>query len=71
MGRQDALARELGVSPPAGVLGALSDAELQALVDVIHSARRRQSAATRAAGDRALNNLPWIVRGPVKKIIGA
>lgn len=71
MGREGALAEELDASPPPGVLDALSDEELRALTDVIHAARRRQSAAVKAAGDKALSNLPWLVRGPVKKIIGA
>jgi hypothetical protein len=66
-----ALAKELGAKPPGTVLDALSEAELRELADAIHAARRRQSAALKAAGDRALNNLPWVVRGPVKRIVGA
>jgi len=65
-----ALARELGATPPAGVLDALDDAELQVLTDAIHAARRRQAAMLRAAGDAALGHLPWIVRGAVKRVVG-
>jgi hypothetical protein len=71
MGRKGALAQELGASPPAGVLHALSEDELQVLADAIHAARRRQSAAVKAAGEQALSNLPWLIRGPAKKIVGA
>jgi hypothetical protein len=72
MGNQGsgALARELRATPPAGVVDALEDDELEALSDSIRSARRRQSAALRAAGDKALGNLPWLVRGPVRRIVG-
>ncbi len=71
MGGEGALAEELDASPPPGVLEALTDEELSALADTLHAARRRQSAAVKAAGDQALSNLPWLVRGPVKKIVAA
>jgi hypothetical protein len=66
-----ALARELQARPPAGVLDTLDDAELRALTEMIHAARRRQSAALRAAGDEALGHLPRLVRGAIKRVAGA
>jgi hypothetical protein len=65
----NALAEELKAAPPAGLVAALEDAELHALTDAINDARKRQSAALRAAGDQALDRLPRLVRGPVKKIV--
>jgi hypothetical protein len=67
----NALAEELRAAPPAGLIAALEDAELRALTDAIRDARQRQSAALRAAGDQALDRLPRLIRGPVKKIVGA
>lgn len=69
--RNTALGKELGASPPAAVLETLDADELRALTEAIHAARRQQSVALKAAGDKALGNLPWLVRGPVKKIVGA
>jgi hypothetical protein len=65
------LREELGAAPPEGLTTTLSDAELRALADTIHDARRRQSAALRAAGDQALDRLPMLVRVAVRKLIGA
>ena len=66
-----ALAGELCQKPPAGLRKALEREELDDLADAIRAQRRRQTAALRAAGDQALGNLPWVVRGPVKRIVGA
>jgi len=66
-----ALARELRQTPPAGLLKALKEDELDHLAQAIHAQRRRQTAALKAAGDEVLNNLPRLVRGAVKRIVGA
>jgi len=66
-----ALASELRQSPPAGLLKALDEAELGNLTEAIRQQRHRQTAAVRAAGDQALANLPRLVRGPVRRIVGA
>ena len=66
-----ALRDELGAPPPAGIVAGLSDTELRTLAEAIHSARSRQSAALREAGDQALDRLPMLVRVAVRKLIGA
>jgi hypothetical protein len=73
MGRDgaNALRDVLGADPPAGLVSCLKDAEVAELTETIKDARRRQSQALAAAGDRALGSLPAIVRGPVKRVVGA
>ncbi len=65
-----ALEAQLGGSAPAGVR-ALSETELNDLAEAVQSARRRQTASLAEAGDRALNRIPRLLRGPVRKIVGA
>jgi hypothetical protein len=67
---RQALEAQLGSSVPRGVR-ALSEAELKDLAQAVESARRRQTASLIEAGDRALNRIPRLLRGPVKKIVGA
>ena len=64
-----ALEAQLGSSVPRGVR-ALSETELNDLAEAVQSARRRQTASLAEAGDRALNRIPRLLRGPVKKIVG-
>lgn len=64
------LATELGSAPPAEVAG-LDSAALEALAAALREARRRQSAELAAASEEALGRLPWIVRGVVRRIVGA
>jgi hypothetical protein len=47
----------------------LSDEQLQDLTAAIRDARHRQTAALAAAGDRALGQLPRILRGPIRKVL--
>ncbi len=73
MGHDDALkelTRELRRKPPAAV-AALPEKQLRDLAAAIRDARHREAAAVAAAGDAALEQLPRLVRGPVKKIVGA
>lgn len=65
-----ALTKQLGQQPPAGVR-ALSEAELRELAEAIAAARHRQAAALEAAGERALERIPRLLRGPVRKVVGA
>ena len=65
-----ALKAQLGQTPPAG-LGVLSDEELRSLAAAIEGARHRQAAELEAAGDRALGRIPRLLRGPVRKVVGA
>ena len=65
-----ALEAQLGSSAPKGVR-ALSEAELNHLAEAVKSARRRQTASLAEAGDRALHRIPRVLRGPVRKVVGA
>jgi hypothetical protein len=65
-----ALEAQLGAGAPKGVL-ALSETELNDLTDAIRTARRRQTASLAEAGERALDRIPRLLRGPVRKIVGA
>jgi hypothetical protein len=67
---RQALEAQLGTSAPKGV-GALSEAELNDLAEAIRGARRRQTASLAEAGERALNRIPRLLRGPVRKVVGA
>lgn len=67
---QAEVARELGTRPPAA-LEALSEAELAKLASAVRDARARQSAALAKAGSEALDRLPRLVRGVVRRVIGA
>jgi len=63
-----ALESELGGRAPDG-LKALSDADLRAFADVLHEARRRQSAALESAVEEALEIVPRMARGTVRKAL--
>jgi len=63
-----ALESELGGRAPDG-LAALADAQLRAFTDLLHDAKRRQSEALESATEEALEIVPRMVRGPVRKIL--
>jgi hypothetical protein len=63
------LRSQLGPGTPNG-LRALNDSELQHLVAALTDARRRQAKALADAGDRALGQIPRLLRGPVRRIVG-
>jgi len=65
-----ALARELHSTPPAG-LSSLDHDQLQELAKSVADARHRQAAALAAAAEKSLGHIPWILRGPVRKVFGA
>jgi hypothetical protein len=62
------LAAELGAEPPAA-LESLSEAEVADLARAVGDARARQSAALAKAGSEALDRLPRLVRGVVRRVI--
>lgn len=64
-----ALEAQLDTKVPKGV-AALSEEDLQDLADAVRAARRRQAAALAEAGERALNRIPRLLRGPVRKVAG-
>jgi hypothetical protein len=65
-----ALEARLKAKPPAG-LRKLSDEELRDLAGAIDEVRRNQAAALQKAGDEAFRHIPWVLRGPIRKIMGA
>ena len=63
-----ALEAELGARPPEG-LDAIAAADLRALTTLLRDAKRRQSEALDGAVEEALEIVPRMVRGPVRKIL--
>jgi hypothetical protein len=63
-----ALRAELGAAPPKA-LDALSDDEAEDLAAALRDARTRQSVALQRAMRDALNHVPRLLRGPVRKLI--
>ena len=64
------LAAALGAPPPAG-LEELSDDDLRVLAGLVARARRRQAAALEAAADDAFDHIPRLLRGAVRRAVGA
>lgn len=62
------LEAELGGRPPEGLEG-LTDAQLRIFTDALRGAKQRQSEALQAAVEQALEIVPRLVRGPVRKIL--
>ena len=72
MGSEEALGElqaELRANPPDG-LAALSDEELGELAEAIRDARHLQAAELKAAGEKASRHIPWLLRGPIRKVMG-
>jgi hypothetical protein len=63
------LRRQLGGDVPAG-LTRLSEAELRDLTHAIRDARHREGEALAASGERALERVPRLLRGPIRKVVG-
>jgi hypothetical protein len=64
-----ALAAQLRAQPSSAV-GALDGAHLSHLAGVIRAARHRQARELEAASAQALEGVPRILRGPLRKIVG-
>lgn len=72
MSRKEAvreLEAQLGARAPRG-LAALTADELHGLAEVVREARHRQAAELQAAGDKALGHIPWLLRAPIRKVMG-
>ena len=63
------VAAQLGGDPPAA-LRALAPEHLHDLAEAVRAARRRQAAELAAAGDQAFKHVPWLLRGPIRKVLG-
>ena len=59
----------LGAPAPAA-LAALETAALRTLTDALHDARRKQRRQMAEATDSALQHIPFLLRGAVKKVLG-
>lgn len=62
------LESELGGRVPEGLDG-LGDEQLIALARLLKDAKRRQSDALQIAVEEALNVVPRLLRGPVRKVL--
>jgi hypothetical protein len=62
------LHRQLGGEVPEG-LSVLDAEELATLADIIREARERQSEALHSATDRALDRVPALLRGAVRRLL--
>jgi hypothetical protein len=62
-----ALEAELRGEVPDG-LRSLDDAALGDLANAIKQARRRQAQALAAAANRALDQIPRLLRGPIRRM---
>jgi hypothetical protein len=61
------LEQELGAMPPRAV-DQLPAGQQEDLAAAIRDARRRQAKALAAAAEQALNLIPRVLRGPVRKL---
>jgi hypothetical protein len=64
----DALEEQLRATPPSG-LSRLSETELRDLVEALAAARHAQATELQAAGEKAYAQIPWLLRGPIRKIV--
>jgi len=72
MSREDAshaLEAQLGTKPAAG-LSRLTEKQLGDLNQALADARHAQAAELHAAGEKAFHQIPWLLRGPIRKIMG-
>jgi hypothetical protein len=63
------LRRQLRGDVPPG-LKRLSESELRDLAHAISDARHREGQALAASGERALERVPRLLRGPIRKVVG-
>lgn len=65
-----ALESQLQAKPPEG-LSPLTGEELEDLAGAVREARHRQAAELQAAGEKAFGHIPRLLRGPIRKVMGA
>jgi hypothetical protein len=65
----DALQEQLGAEPPSG-LSRLSAAEIRDLMEALQDARDAHTAELKAASEKAYAQIPWLLRGPIRRIMG-
>ncbi len=64
-----ALATQLRDAPPDS-LARLDDTHLTDLAGAVRDARRRQAVEFEAAGEKAFGQIPRLLRGPIRKLLG-
>ncbi len=62
------LRRQLGGDVPPGLAG-LSESELRDLAHALADAREREGEALAVSGERALDRVPRLLRGPIRKVV--
>jgi hypothetical protein len=65
-----ALEEQLQAPPPAALVAGLAPRELVALADTIQAARRAQARELAVATEHALDIVPRVLRGAVKRVVG-
>jgi len=65
----DALRRALGGRAPEG-LDSLADDERAHLAEAVSDARRREARALAQGGERAVQDIPRLLRGPIRRLTG-
>lgn len=63
------LREQLSGDVPRGT-SRLGEADLRDLAHAIRDARHREGEALAAAGERALERVPRLLRGPIRKVVG-
>jgi hypothetical protein len=63
------LREQLSGDVPQGA-SRLGEAELRDLAHAIRDARHREGEALAAAGERALERVPRLLRGAIRKVVG-
>ena len=69
MSALDELQAALGAPPPPGLAERVHDAELADLARLVRAARARDSAALEAATANALDHVPRLLRGPIRRLV--
>lgn len=65
-----ALERALGAKPPKLLLEALSEQQVADLAATLDEARRAQAKELAVAGEKAIGQIPRLLRLPVRKLVG-
>lgn len=62
------LRRQLRGDVPSGLAG-LSESDLRDLTQALADARHREGEALAVSGERALERVPRLLRGPIRKVV--
>jgi hypothetical protein len=65
----DDLTEALGAPPPPGLAATLTDAEAARLARAVRAAKTKQARALDEATTAALDHVPRLLRGPIRKLV--